>query len=72
MFPFSAADPEFSRIYRYEQMVDLVVSTPLGKPSSGKYSLTNSIAELDAVFDGSQEIIAVMDVPVYFRKVYLP
>ena len=72
LFPFSAADPEFSRIYRYEQMVDLVVSTPLGKPSSGKYSLTNSIAELDAVFDGSQEIIAVMDVPVYFRKVYLP
>lgn len=72
LFPYSAADPSFSRIYRYDQMVDLVVSTALGKPSSGNYSLTSSIAELGVIFDGSQEIIAVMDVPSYVRKIYLP
>jgi len=72
LFPHSAANPDFSRIYRYEQMVDLVVSTALGKPSSGEFSLTSTITELDAVLDGSQETIAVMDVPFYLRKVFLP
>jgi hypothetical protein len=72
LFPYSAANPDFSRIYRYEQMVDLVVSTSLGKPASGTYGLTGSIPELGMVFDGTQEIIAVMDVPVYVRKVFLP
>lgn len=72
LFPHSAANPEFSRIYRYNQMVDLVVSTGLGKPSSGEYSLTGSVTGLDVIFDGSQEIMAVMDVPVYVRKIYLP
>lgn len=70
--PHSAANPDFSRIYRYDQMVDLVVSKALGKPSSGKFSLTGTVAELDTVLDGSQETIAVMDVPVYVRKVFLP
>ena len=72
LFPHSAANPDFSRIYRYDQMVDLVVSKALGKPSSGEFSLTSTVAELDAVLDGSQETIAVMDVPVYVRKVFLP
>lgn len=72
LFPYSASNPNFSRIYRYEQMVDLVVSTALGKPSSGDFSLTNSVSELASIFNGAHEIIAVMDVPVYIRKVYLP
>lgn len=72
LFPHSAANPEFSRIYRYEQMVDMVVSAPLGKPSSGDFNLTGTLPGLEAVFDGTQEIVAVMDVPVYVRKVYLP
>lgn len=72
LFPHSAANPDFLRIYRYDQMVDLVVSSALGKPSSGEFSLTNTIAELEAVFDGSQETVAVMDVPVYVRDVFLP
>ncbi|MHA6326339.1 hypothetical protein [Roseivivax sp. CAU 1753] len=72
LFPYSAANPDFSRIYRYEQMVDLVASTAVGKPSSGEFQLSNSIAELAAIFDGSEQIIAVMDVPVYVRDVFLP
>ena len=72
LFPYSAANPDFSRIYRYDQMVDLVVSTALGKPSSGEFSLTISAGELAGIFDGAHEITAVMDVPVYVRKVYLP
>ncbi|PHP65386.1 hypothetical protein CSC94_19350 [Zhengella mangrovi] len=72
LFPHSAAKPDFSRIYRYEQLVDLVASTAVGKPSSGKFSMTSTVTDLGAVLDGSEEIIAVMDVPVYVRKVFLP
>jgi len=71
-FPHSASNPDFSRIYRSQQMVDLVASTPLGKPSSGEFSLTSSVPELASILDGSQEIVSVMDVPVYVREISLP
>ncbi len=71
-FPYSAATPGFSRIYRYEQLVDLVASTGLGKPPSGEFSLTGSVPELADILDSPLEIVAVTDVPVYVRKVYLP
>ena len=70
--PYSGADPAFSRIYRYDQMVDLVVSVGLGKPSSGTYGVTSNVPELSGLLDGSQKIMAVMDVPVYVRDVSLP
>lgn len=70
--PYSSADPAFSRIYRFDQMVDLVVSDGLGKPASGTYSVTSDVADLSAVFDGSEQIVTVMDVPVYVRDVSLP
>ncbi len=71
-FPYSAATPDFSRIYRYEQLVDLVASTGLGKPSSGEFSLTGRVPELADIMDNPLEIVAVTDVPVYVRKIYLP
>ncbi len=71
-FPHSARDPDFSRIYRFRQMVDLVASTPLGKSTSGEFSLTSSVPELTSLLDGSEEIVAVMDVPVYVREMSLP
>lgn len=70
--PYSGADPAFSRIYRYDQMVDLIVSEGLGKPASGTYSVTSDVPELSALFDGSEQIMTVMDVPVYVRDVSLP
>ena len=70
--PYSAADPTFSRIYRYEQLVDLVVSEGLGKPASGTYSVTSDVPALSELFDGSEQIVTVMDIPVYVREVSLP
>jgi hypothetical protein len=72
LFPYSAANPDFSRIYRYTQMVDLVFSSAIGKPASGDIRLVNTIAELQPLIDGTEEIIAVMDVPVYVREISLP
>lgn len=70
--PFSNTDPEFSRIYRYEQMVDVAMSEPLGKALNGGFNFTTSVPELMELFDGNQKAVAIMDVPVYVRKVYLP
>ena len=72
LFPYSAADTDFSRIYRFNQLVDLVVSTALGKPSSGTFELSNSVDGLQGILNGSEETVAVIDIPVYVRQVYLP
>jgi hypothetical protein len=70
--PYSNVRPAFSRIYRYDQLVHLVMSAAVGKPLKGEYAFTSTIAELAGVFDGSQETIAIIDVPVYVRKISLP
>lgn len=70
--PHSAVTPEFSRIYRYDQLVDLVMSAPLGKPLTGTFAFTQDVPELAAVFDGTETLVTVMDVPVYTREVSLP
>ncbi|MFY0692357.1 MAG: hypothetical protein JXR14_10610 [Paracoccaceae bacterium] len=70
--PFSNTDPEFSRIYRYNQLVDLVMSTAVGKPMSGEVAFSSTVPELVKMFDGAQELVAILDVPVYVREVYLP
>ncbi|MDU8911289.1 hypothetical protein [Aestuariicoccus sp. MJ-SS9] len=70
--PFSAANPAFSRIYRYDQLTDLLMSTALGKPLSGSFEMSTDIPELAAVFDGSESLVAIADVPVYVRKISLP
>jgi hypothetical protein len=71
-FPHSALNPDFSRIYRFDQLTDLVVSTPIGKPSSGDFSLASSLADLSEVLDGTEQIVAIIDTPVYARDVFLP
>ncbi len=71
-FPYSSINPEFSRIYRFEQLVDLVASSALGISGRGEVELTNSIPALSGILDGTEEIMAVMDVPVYVRQISLP
>ncbi|SDK77056.1 hypothetical protein [Aliiruegeria lutimaris] len=70
--PFSSVDPENYRIYRYDRLIELLSSTPLGKPLSGDVSVSVSIAELAEMFDGSESLVAIMDVPVYVLDVFLP
>ena len=71
-FPHSAADPGFSRIYRYDQLVDLAMSKPIGKPLAGDVSFSSSVAALAGLFDGSEELLGIVSVPVYVREIALP
>ncbi|MBY6199774.1 hypothetical protein KUV65_00230 [Maritalea mobilis] len=70
--PWSAADPSFSRIYRYSQLVDVVMSAAMDRDRASELSFQSTIPELSAIFDGSEQILAIMDIPVYTRQVFLP
>ncbi|NND44880.1 MAG: hypothetical protein HKN58_06120, partial [Xanthomonadales bacterium] len=59
-------------IYRYDSIVDVVSSKAMGKPVAGSVSLTSTVPELAGIFNGAEEIAAVLDVPVRVRKSYLP
>ena len=70
--PFSNTNIGFSRIYRYSQLVDLVMSKELGKPLQGSFEFKAEGPELSTLFDGSEVAVAIMDIPVYTRQVFLP
>ena len=69
---FSAAKPEFFRIYRVEEARDLVRSTTTGVDRLAKISFKVSGEKLKALFDGTEQLISVTSVPLYSRQVYLP
>lgn len=70
--PYSNTNIDFSRIYRFEQLLDLAMSTAIGKPLNGEFNFSSDIAELDKIFNGSEKVVAILNVPVYVRKVFLP
>lgn len=69
---YSAVDPDSFRIYRYEQYVDLVKSAPAEVDRVGSLALDVSIPELAPLFDGSETLVGILDVPWYMREIWLP
>ncbi len=70
--PHSAVDPSISQIWRDKQLIDLLMSVEMDKPLNGEFSFTSSVPELSAVFDGSEQAVAILDIPSYVRDTYLP
>lgn len=71
-FPYSNVNPDFHRIYRYDQLADLAMSEALGKTLEGEISVQSSISELNEMIDGSERVVGVVYVPMYVRELYLP
>jgi len=69
---YSAAKPEFYRIYRFEQAADVVRSTSTGVDRISKFSFNALGPKLAPVFDGSQQLISITSIPFYSRSIYLP
>ena len=69
---YSAAKPDFYRIYRVEQMTDLARSVPLGIDRVSKFNIQATGRKLSRLFDGSEHLISVSSIPVYMRSLYLP
>jgi hypothetical protein len=70
--PYSAAKPEFYRIYRFEQAVDVARSTTIGINRVSKFSFKASGPKLAPVFDGSERLVSITSIPSYSRSIYLP
>lgn len=70
--PFSAQKLDFYRIYRYQQLGELLMSNNMGKPLKGEVSFQSDIAELADIFDGNQTLVGIMVAPVYQRQIFLP
>ena len=68
----SAVDPELFRIYRYKQYADLVKSVPAEVDRVESLALDVSIPELAPLFDGTETLVGILDVPWYMREIWLP
>lgn len=69
---FSAAKPDFYRIYRVELASDVARSTATNVDRVTKFSLKATGPKIAPLFDSSQQLIAVTSVPWYSRQVSLP
>lgn len=66
----SAVDPDFYRIYRFDQFAHLLKGGEIDRVDS--LSLDITIPELGALFNGSETLVGVLAVPWYMREIWLP
>lgn len=69
---YSAVEPDFFRIYRVDQGVDVVKSVPAGVDRVQGYEFRTTVAELAKLFDGSEQLVSISVLPWYVRQVFLP
>ena len=65
-------DASVKRVYRYDQLTDVVFSTPKGIDRTSNVTLRVEIPELAAMFDGSEALIGLADRPFYTRTTWKP
>jgi hypothetical protein len=69
---YSAAKPDFYRIYRFEQAADVVRSAATGTDRLLNLTIRAIGPKLSPLFDGSEQLISVTSIPYYSRSIYLP
>lgn len=69
---YSAAKPDFYRIYRFEQAADVVRSTATNTDRLTSFFIGATGPKLSPLFDGTQQLISVTSIPLYLRSIYLP
>ena len=69
---YSAGNPDFLAVYRWDSVTDVVMSTAMEKPVNGSFSLINTVPELTPIFDGNEKVMAILDIPVRIRSTYYP
>lgn len=70
--PFSSENPDFYRIYRYDQLAGLAMNSAMGRALDGTVSFTASGSDFEAVFDGSEALVSIVAIPTYIREIWLP
>lgn len=70
--PHSNVDPNFFRMYRYDQLMDVVKSIPDSIDRVKYYGLWVTISELRGLFNGTEKLVGIAIVPWYGRQTFLP
>ena len=70
--PFSSENPDFFRIYRYDQLAGLAMNSAMGVTLDGTVSFSASGSDVDAIFDGSEALVSIVTIPTYIREIWLP
>ena len=65
-------DPGIKRIYRYDQLTDVLLSKPKGIDRTSDLVVSITIPELAEMFDGSEDLIGLADRPFYTRQTFKP
>ncbi len=69
---YSAAKPEFYRIYKVDQVSEVVHTVVDDVKRTGKVEFSGSGPHLSKVFDGTEQVVAVTSIPSYSRRIFLP
>ena len=70
-FVYSSVKPPFHRVYVYDQVVD-TVCTPDDRSRLHTFELKATGSPFGQLFDGREQLLSVVSVPVYTREVFLP
>jgi len=69
---YSAVEPDFFRIYRIDQGMDVVKSVSAGIDRVQSYEFRATAAGLHELFDGSAQLVGIAILPWYQRQIFLP
>jgi len=70
--PHSNIDPTFFRMYRYDQLMDVVKSIPDRIDRVQNYQLRVTMSELRELFNGTEKLVGIAIIPWYGRQTFLP
>jgi hypothetical protein len=68
----SAVKPDFYRIYKADQVTDIVHSVTAETRRAKQLAFTASGPQLSKLFDGKEQLVAVTSIPAYYRQIFLP
>ena|SRR5689334_9565918 len=68
----AAIRPDFYRVYKTDQVSDIVHSATDGNRRAAKLEFVAKGPQLARLFDGQEQLVAVTSIPVYSRDILLP
>ena len=69
---YSAAEPNFFRIYRVDMGTSIIKSVSAGIDRVQSYQLRVAVPELSKILDGTEQLVGIAAIPLYVRQIFLP
>lgn len=69
---YSSVKPDFYRIYKYNQFADLIHSVPSAVERVSNLEVEIDVPALSSMFDGSEQLVGIVNLPWYWRETWLP